>query len=79
LRISQDQEKQQRARLEKVRTDRNSAAVAEALSRLSQEAADPEINLMPALVDASCAYVSLGEMMSALGGVFGRHVEVPVI
>jgi len=79
LRISQDQEKQQRARLEKVRTDRNSAAVAEALSRLSQEAADPEINLMPALIDASCAYVSLGEMMSALGGVFGRHVEVPVI
>jgi methylmalonyl-CoA mutase N-terminal domain/subunit len=34
---------------------------------------------MPALIEASNAYVSLGEMMSALGGVFGRHVEVPVI
>ena len=79
LRISQDQEKQQRARLEKVRTDRNSLAVADALSRLASEAADPEANLMPALIDASSAYVSLGEMMAALGGVFGRHVEVPVI
>ncbi len=79
LRISQDQEKQQRARLEKVRADRSEAAVNDALSRLRTEAADPEVNLMPALIAASNAYVSLGEMMTTLGGVFGRHVEVPVI
>jgi methylmalonyl-CoA mutase N-terminal domain/subunit len=79
LRISKDQEKQQRARLEKVRADRSEAAVNDALSRLRTEAADPEVNLMPALIAASNAYVSLGEMMTTLGGVFGRHVEVPVI
>lgn len=79
LRISQDQEKQQRARLEKVRADRSESAVNDALSRLRTEAADPEVNLMPALIAASNAYVSLGEMMTTLGGVFGRHVEVPVI
>jgi methylmalonyl-CoA mutase N-terminal domain/subunit len=53
--------------------------VAEARDRLAFEAADPEANLMPALIDASHAYVTLGEMMSTLGGVFGRHTEVPSI
>ena len=43
------------------------------------EAADSELNLMPTLIDASRAYATLGEMMGAMGDVFGRHVEVPTI
>jgi methylmalonyl-CoA mutase N-terminal domain/subunit len=46
---------------------------------LAAEAADPEANLMPTLIDASNAYATLGEIMSTLAGVFGRHTEVPVI
>jgi methylmalonyl-CoA mutase N-terminal domain/subunit len=34
---------------------------------------------MPTLIEASQAYATLGEMMSAMADVFGRHTEVPVI
>jgi methylmalonyl-CoA mutase N-terminal domain/subunit len=79
LRITNADEARQLERLNRVRADRSDAAVADALARLRAEAADPEINLMPALIAASEVYVSLGEMMETLAGVFGRHVEVPVI
>ncbi|MFM7262808.1 MAG: methylmalonyl-CoA mutase, partial [Acidimicrobiales bacterium] len=79
LRISREQEQRQRERLATVRRDRNDDAVADARGRLAREAADPEANLMPALIDASRAMVTLGEMMSTLSGVFGRHTEVPTI
>ncbi|NQY58146.1 MAG: methylmalonyl-CoA mutase [Ilumatobacteraceae bacterium] len=79
LRITNDDEQRQRKRLEQVRQNRDSDAVAAALTRIRTEAADPDINLMPALIAASNAYVTLGEMMGALGEVFGRHVETPTI
>ena len=43
------------------------------------DAADPEVNLMPALIDAVNDYATLGEIMTSLADVFGRHVEVPTI
>ena len=43
------------------------------------EAADPEVNLMPTLIEASHAYATLGEIMDTMADVFGRHTEVPVI
>ena len=46
---------------------------------LAVEAADPEVNLMPTLIDAAGAYVTLGEIMGTMANVFGRHVEVPTI
>ena len=79
LRISREQEARQRDRLTSVRRARSDDAVRDARERLAREAADPAANLMPALIDASRAMVTLGEMMSTLGGVFGRHVEVPTI
>lgn len=79
LRITNEDEARQLKRLDQIRTDRNQAAVDEALTRLHTEAADPEINLMPALIAASESYATLGEMMASMAGVFGRHVEVPVI
>ena len=79
LRISREQEQRQRDRLASVRRDRDEGPVLAARERLARDAADPGVNLMPALIDASRAFVTLGEMMSTLGGVFGRHVEVPTI
>ena len=79
LRITNEDEQKQRRRLEAVRSSRNSAAVAESLAVLETEAADPEINLMPALINASNAQATVGEMMKSMGIVFGRHIEVPTI
>jgi methylmalonyl-CoA mutase N-terminal domain/subunit len=79
LRITNEDEKRQRKRLETVRAGRDGDRVAAVLEQLRTEAADPEINLMPTLIDAATAYATLGEIMGAMGTVFGRHVEVPTI
>ncbi len=79
LRITNEDESRQLKRLEDVRERRDSDAVAAALAALKTQAADPEINLMPALIDASNAYCTLGEIMATLGTVFGRHIETPTI
>lgn len=79
LQITNEDEQRQRKRLDTVRQDRDSDAVAVVLAKLATEAADPEVNLMPTLIEASNTYATLGEMMSTMAGVFGRHVEVPTI
>jgi methylmalonyl-CoA mutase, N-terminal domain len=79
LEITNEDETRQLKRLDAVRAERNQAAVEQALARLAADAADPEINLMPTLIEASHAYASLGEIMNTMGNVFGRHVEVPTI
>jgi methylmalonyl-CoA mutase N-terminal domain/subunit len=79
LRIGPEVEEEQRRRLDKVRRDRDSAAVGRALARVRADAADAERNLMPALVDAVGVYASLGEIVDALADVFGRWVEDPRI
>ncbi|MEQ1873460.1 MAG: methylmalonyl-CoA mutase family protein [Ilumatobacteraceae bacterium] len=79
LKISAEDEQRQRKRLEQVRQDRSQSAVDAALQRVRAEAADPEINLMPALIDAVAVYATLGEIMATLESEFGRYVEVPVI
>ncbi len=79
LQITNEDEARQRKRLGEVRATRDEAAVAAALARLRVDAADPEVNLMPTLVDAVKTYASLGEIMGTMAGVFGRHVEVPTI
>jgi methylmalonyl-CoA mutase N-terminal domain/subunit len=79
LQITPEQEQQQIKRLQAVRADRNDEAVADVLSRLRTEAADPELNLMPALIDAAQVYATIGEIMNTLADVFGRYVENPVL
>jgi len=79
LRITNEDEQRQRKRLADVRGRRDQAAVDAVLAELATQATDPEINLMPTLIAAAEAYASVGEIMSTLGGVFGRHVEVPTI
>ncbi len=79
LQITNADEARQLKRLDQVRHDRDADAVAAALDRLAAEASDPSVNLMPTLIDAVGTYATLGEVMGALAGVFGRHVEVPII
>ena len=72
-----DGERRQLARLERVRRERDNAAVAAKLAAL-REAAAGRANLMPFLLDAVTAYATLQEMMDVLRGVFGIYQE-PVI
>jgi methylmalonyl-CoA mutase N-terminal domain/subunit len=79
LQITNEDEARQLKRLQKVREDRDQRAVDAALARLGERAADPEVNLMPALIDAVSQYATLGEIMKTLANVFGRHTETPTI
>src|SRR5207244_499263 len=47
------------------------------LDQLRADAADSDVNLMPALLDAAKSYVTVGEAMGALESVFGTWVEQP--
>lgn len=75
LYIDRTTEETQIKRLGEVRADRNGAAVAESLAVLAQQSQDPEVNLMRALISASQAYATLGEVMNTLAITFGRWEE----
>jgi methylmalonyl-CoA mutase N-terminal domain/subunit len=79
LRITNADERRQVERLGEVRRKRNEDLVTDALSALTTDALDPAVNLMPALINSARANVTVGEMMAAMEGVFGRHVEVPTL
>jgi methylmalonyl-CoA mutase, N-terminal domain len=78
LRIDPALERKQIERVRALRGRRDSAAVEAASARLKQAAAREDDNLMPPLVEAAKAYVTLGEMCEALRSVWGRWTETPV-
>ena len=78
LRIDPTLEGKQIERVQALRGRRDSAAVEAALARLKQAAARDRDNLMPPLVDAAKAYVTLGEMCDALREAWGTWTETPV-
>jgi methylmalonyl-CoA mutase N-terminal domain/subunit len=78
LRIDPALERKQVERVQGLRAGRESAAVEAALSRLKEGAARDDVNLMPLIVDASRAYVTMGEMCDALREVWGVWRETPV-
>jgi methylmalonyl-CoA mutase N-terminal domain/subunit len=78
LKIDAALERKQIERVQTLRARRDSAAVEAALARLKQEAATAATNLMPAIIDASRAYVTMGEMCDALRQTWGVWRETPV-
>ena len=64
-------------RLSKVKAERDSAAVQSTLAELSR-AAEGTDNLMHKLIDCANAYCTVGEMVSALKGVWGEFQQ-PVV
>jgi methylmalonyl-CoA mutase N-terminal domain/subunit len=79
LSIDAEVEEAQRKRLREVKAHRSPSAVDDALAEVRRVAADPATNVMPAIIRAAGAYASIGEIMTALGDVFGYHVESPVL
>jgi methylmalonyl-CoA mutase N-terminal domain/subunit len=78
LRIDPALEGQQIARVQALRARRDSGSVEAALARLKEDATHENRNLMPPIVDASKAYVTMGEMCDALRSVWGVWRETPV-
>jgi methylmalonyl-CoA mutase N-terminal domain/subunit len=71
-------ETEQIARVRALRDRRDSVAVEAALARLKEDAAHDDRNLMGPIMDASRAYVTMGEMCDALREVWGTWRETPV-
>ncbi|MEO2169222.1 MAG: methylmalonyl-CoA mutase family protein, partial [bacterium] len=70
--LDDDAERRQIERLNKVRSERDDAAVKEALERVS-EAARGDANLMPSILEAVKTYATQGEICNTLRQVFGEH------
>jgi methylmalonyl-CoA mutase N-terminal domain/subunit len=78
LRIDPALERKQIERVQAVRERRDTAAAEAALVRLKEDAAHDDRNLMEAIMAASRAYVTMGEMCDALREVWGTWRETPV-
>jgi len=78
LRIDPDLERQQVARVQALRAQRNNAQVQAVLQRLEYAARGSE-NLMPLLIAAVECYATLGEIADTLRAVFGEHQEQIVL
>ncbi|HKY11846.1 MAG TPA: methylmalonyl-CoA mutase family protein [Gaiellaceae bacterium] len=77
LRIDPALETKQIERVTALRARRDSAKVEETLAAL-RRGAEGDANLMPLIVDASRAYVTMGEMCDTLREVWGVWRETPV-
>ncbi len=71
--IPPDAAQRQLDRLDRVRRERDSAAVETALRRLAEAARTPGANTMPAILDCAESYATLGEIADALRAVFGVY------
>jgi methylmalonyl-CoA mutase N-terminal domain/subunit len=78
LKIDPALEQKQIDRVRALRARRDSPAVERELTRLKEAAARDDVNLMPVIVDAARAYVSMGEMCDAWREVWGVWRETPV-
>jgi methylmalonyl-CoA mutase, N-terminal domain len=78
LRIDPALEQKQIERVRSVRAGRDPVAADAALAALKEAAARDGVNLIPVIIDASRAYVTMGEMCDALRDVWGVWRETPV-
>jgi len=79
LRIDQSTEDLQRKRLDEVKRSRDPAAVGSTLARVTADAADANVNLMPSIIEAVEAYATEEEIADAMREVFGTHVEKAIV
>jgi methylmalonyl-CoA mutase N-terminal domain/subunit len=78
LKIDAALEPQQIERVKALRGRRNSATVESTLAALKAASAREDVNLMPAILDAARAYVTMGEMCDVWRDVWGVWRETPV-
>jgi methylmalonyl-CoA mutase, N-terminal domain len=78
LRIDPALEQKQIDRVRALRARRDSAEAERTLAALKEASTREGVNLMPLIVDASKAYVTMGEMCDALRETWGVWRETPV-
>jgi methylmalonyl-CoA mutase, N-terminal domain len=78
LRVDPALEQKQIERVQGVRARRDSARVERSLAALKDASLRKDANLMPLLIEASRAYVTMGEMCDALRETWGTWRETPV-
>jgi len=78
LRMNEQIERSQVARLQALRAKRDSAKAQAAIAELARRAATTE-NLLPAILAAVEAYATVGEISDALRRVFGEYQEAVVL
>jgi methylmalonyl-CoA mutase N-terminal domain/subunit len=78
LKIDPALEARQIARVHSLRARRDAAGVETALGELKRAAARDDVNLLPVIVDAARADVTMGEMCDAFREVWGIWRETPV-
>jgi methylmalonyl-CoA mutase N-terminal domain/subunit len=71
--------KEQRARLERIRRERDPDRVKAALARLNEACRDENVNLMPPILEAVKAYATLGEICDQMRAVFGEYTPPIVV
>jgi methylmalonyl-CoA mutase N-terminal domain/subunit len=72
LKVNPAIEQKQRARIERIRAERDQDSASKAIARVEQIARDGA-NLMPPIIDAVRAYATLGEIADAMRRVFGEY------
>ncbi len=72
--IDESAYRDQCAKLQRLRSQRNSSSVQKNLDHL-RKAAEGTDNLMPFILDCVRSYATLGEMCDALRSVYGEHIE----
>jgi methylmalonyl-CoA mutase N-terminal domain/subunit len=77
LYIDREGEKAQLERLNRVRRERDNAAVQRSLDNL-RRVSDGTENTMPAIIEAVKAYATLGEIMDVFRAAFGEYMEPAV-
>jgi methylmalonyl-CoA mutase, N-terminal domain len=77
LRIDPALERKQIERVQALRARRDSRPVEATLARLKEASLRDDVNLMPLIIDASKAYVTMGEMCDALRETWGVWRETP--
>jgi methylmalonyl-CoA mutase N-terminal domain/subunit len=78
LKIDERAGEAQLAKVDRLRRTRHKVVVTRALDKLKKTAAGRE-NTMPALLDATRAYATIGEMCDALREVWGEYQEQAII
>jgi methylmalonyl-CoA mutase N-terminal domain/subunit len=78
LRVDPALEQKQIERVQGVRARRDSSAAERSLAALKEASLREDANLMPLLIEASRAYVTMGEMCDALRETWGTWRETPV-
>lgn len=76
LKVDEELEKEQKQSLQQIRETRDKDLVESTLKQIAWAAKNPEVNLMPYILNAVKAYASVGEICNVLRAEFGEYGSI---